>query len=76
MSNRQNSENAESPSVGLSDLLAAPCLFCGYNGQGYYQAGIHKKNVRGIKLVMRMNVKRQYQNWFIWRWSRFLAANG
>jgi len=25
-------------------LLAAPCIFCGYNGPGYYQAKTHKKH--------------------------------
>ena len=25
-------------------LLGAPCVFCGYNGPGYYQAKTHKKH--------------------------------
>lgn len=25
----------------LNDLLDAPCVFCCYNGQNYYQAGTH-----------------------------------
>ncbi len=35
-------EAAERLGVGDSNgLLAAPCLWCGYNGEGYYQAGTH-----------------------------------
>lgn len=33
--------------VGLGDcnsLLDAPCLWCGYNGSGYYQAGTHDQS--------------------------------
>ena len=26
----------------LDELLDAPCIFCNYNGQGYYQAHTHK----------------------------------
>jgi len=29
--------------VLASNLLAAPCVFCGYNGANYYQRGSHKK---------------------------------
>lgn len=25
-------------------LLEAPCLFCGYNGSGYFQTGTHSKD--------------------------------
>jgi hypothetical protein len=25
-------------------LLSAPCLWCGYNGQGYWQQGTHAKD--------------------------------
>ena len=28
----------------LHELLDAPCIFCGYNGQGYYQAHTHDQN--------------------------------
>jgi len=27
--------------VSMHNLLNAPCLFCGYSGAGYYQAGTH-----------------------------------
>jgi len=38
-------EAAERLGVGDSNgLLAAPCLWCGYNGEGYYQAGTHGKS--------------------------------
>jgi len=29
--------------VNSTELLAAPCLFCGYNGAGYWQRGTHHK---------------------------------
>lgn len=32
-------DNPETRTV--RDLLSAPCLFCGYNGAGYWQAGMH-----------------------------------
>lgn len=28
----------------MHNLLNAPCIFCGYNGEGYYQAGTHSAN--------------------------------
>jgi len=28
----------------MHNLLNAPCLFCGYSGEGYYQAGTHAKD--------------------------------
>ena len=35
-------EAAERLGVGdANGLLEAPCLWCGYNGEGYYQAGTH-----------------------------------
>lgn len=38
-------EAAERLGVGDSNgLLAAPCLWCGYNGEGYYQAGTHSQS--------------------------------
>lgn len=27
----------------MTDILDAPCRWCGYNGPGYYQAGTHDK---------------------------------
>ena len=27
----------------MKDVLEAPCIFCGYNGEGYWQAGRHDK---------------------------------
>jgi hypothetical protein len=33
----------EQASSGNSDLLAAPCLLCGYNGSEYWQSGSHEK---------------------------------
>ena len=42
-------EKAKEKEVPVTDnitesLLDAPCVFCGYKGHGYYQAGTHKKN--------------------------------
>lgn len=28
----------------MSQLLAAECVFCGYNGEGYWQVGTHAKD--------------------------------
>jgi hypothetical protein len=28
----------------MHNLLDAPCMFCGYSGAGYYQAGTHAKD--------------------------------
>lgn len=30
--------------VFMHNLLNAPCIFCGYNGDGYYQSGTHSKD--------------------------------
>jgi len=30
--------------TNLNDLLSAPCMCCGYNGQGYWQRGTHKED--------------------------------
>ena len=27
--------------AAFTDLLGAPCVFCGYSGAGYYQRGTH-----------------------------------
>ena len=34
----------------LKPLLAAPCLFCGYNGKEYYHAGTHKEKCPWYKI--------------------------
>ena len=47
------------------DMLEAPCLYCGYNGKGYWQKGTHDKicpwhNVGGIterEELLRQSVK-------------------
>ena len=28
----------------MNDILDAPCVFCGYNGRGYWQKGTHNKH--------------------------------
>ena len=28
----------------ITEILAAPCIFCGYDGQAYWQVGTHDKN--------------------------------
>lgn len=28
----------------MTALLNAPCVFCGYNGHGYFQVGTHSKS--------------------------------
>lgn len=28
----------------MSNLFNAPCIFCGYSGEGYWQAGTHNKD--------------------------------
>lgn len=41
---RQEALREAAERLGAGDfngLLAAPCLWCGYNGEGYYQAGTH-----------------------------------
>lgn len=35
---------AERSVVSVSGLLEAPCVFCGYNGPGYWQRLTHDKN--------------------------------
>ena len=30
--------------MDINELLAAPCIFCGYNRNGYWQAGYHQPN--------------------------------
>ena len=34
------------PEVSIAALLSAPCLWCGYNGAGYYQPGTHAARCR------------------------------
>jgi hypothetical protein len=46
MSNEQNTKASRSEgreASELSELLAAPCLLCGYNGSGYWQKETHDK---------------------------------
>lgn len=44
---RQEALREAARRLGLGDcsgLLDAPCLWCGYSGRGYYQAGTHDKS--------------------------------
>jgi hypothetical protein len=34
----------------LSDLLGAPCIFCGYKGNLYYQKGTHRLDCPWIEI--------------------------
>jgi len=34
----------------LNELFEAPCVFCGYNGPGYYQVNTHAKNCPFCKI--------------------------
>ncbi len=37
----KSAEEEEEDSLNLTDLLEAPCIFCNYNGSGYYQEKTH-----------------------------------
>ena len=44
---RQEALRDAASKLGIGDssgLLDAPCLWCGYNGRGYYQVGTHDKS--------------------------------
>jgi len=44
---RQEALREAASKLGIGDssgLLDAPCLWCGYNGRGYYQVGTHDKS--------------------------------
>ena len=44
---RQAALREAASKLGIGDssgLLDAPCLWCGYNGRGYYQVGTHDKS--------------------------------
>ena len=34
-------DDVERRAVSVYRLLGAPCVFCGYNGPGYWQSGTH-----------------------------------